>query len=712
MAGKSDFDSDLKGLEGADLIDALLKKAYSLISCDLEQMRCCIDKALAISSEEGTNSDTARCMNLYSIYYGSIANYQKALECAFEALKIDEDHSDPDQLAKRYSNISIIYGRLSQPENSVKYCLMALEQAEKSGNTGQAAAIRNNLGVAFDAIGDTEKALENFTIAADLLKTLGPPEQYALALINAGQQYRALDRFEEAIRSIRGGLKVARDAEAVFSEAAAMLELAELYTEDGYDSFEIIDILDSVSEKAEQLDSPSFRSRVAWTKAECFEKLGEYSAALTAFREYSELREKVLDLQKLKLIADLERDFELQKKEKEAEIYRLRNVELAKAMEDARAADRAKSDFLALMSHEIRTPLNVILGMIELTLRTELLPTQRDWLQKTTLASKSLMELINDILDYSRIDADRIVFEDIVFSPADLVRDSVTMFETPASEKLLELRYSIPDHCPEYVRGDPARLGQVLRNLLSNAIKFTEHGEIEVSIGVHSHSPDCAQLAFSVRDTGPGISQNIRSAIFEPFVQAGSSIARTHGGSGLGLSICRRLMEGMGGELTLSCNPGEGCLFTAAASFYPVPPDEVPVLEEASKGAGISEATILIVEDMEPNREVARLFLEQLGASALEAVDGREAIEVCEREKPDLVLMDVQMPVMNGMQAAEILREKGFRGPVIAVTAHSEKHLADACHKSGMDDVLTKPFSIAELDMMLSKWLSSGKPGA
>jgi signal transduction histidine kinase len=692
----------------AERIGSLLAEAYALHSTSPHAMLPLIEEALSLSEEHGLEECRLKCFNLFSIYYGVTGDYHTALEYSLEALRAMPDSVLPETLSARYSNISILYGRLLEHEMAVRYSEMAVEQAGKSGERKRLALALNNLGAACEKAGDGDRALECYLQAAEILEETGPVDQYTLTMVNIGQQYSLHGDDLLAEDCLAKALEAARKNGNEFALAAASLELAELYSKVGRDSFEIRRLLERAVSVADGLDDKDLLGRAYETMSRCYEKTGDFAGALEAHRRYADIREEVMGYEKMLAVSSVKKELEYIQKEKQAEIYRLKNVELVRARDAAEAADKAKSDFLAMMSHDIRTPLNVILGMLELALAREPDIEVENCLRKCGIASRSLLELINDILDYSRIEAGRIEFECVPFSPEQLARETVSIFENTAAEKMLSLDLRLGEGLPRCVSGDPGRVGQVLRNLLSNALKFTDSGSVSVSV-VPMKEP--GGLEFSVSDTGPGIAPGKLESLFEPFVQASSSIARTHGGSGLGLAICRRLMEGMGGSITAVSRPGEGSVFTASAVFGPVTGSECAADTAADSVRGLTGANVMVVEDMDAGREVARLFLESLGADVIEAENGLCALELLESSVPDMILMDLQMPGIDGLETASRIREMGIDVPIIASTAHAMQSHRDMCLSSGMNDVLTKPFSIAELKRVLSRWVNK-KPVA
>ena len=376
---------------------------------------------------------------------------------------------------------------------------------------------------------------------------------------------------------------------------------------------------------------------------------------------------------------------------------------LAAARDAAEAAGRARSEFLAVMSHEIRTPLNGIIGVAGLLQDMNLGPTEQQYARLVLDSGNHLLQLINDILDYSRLDAGRLELEETAFDPRGVVRSAVDLLASQARSKGLDLVLEVAGDVPAQAVGDPRRLRQVLLNLIGNGVKFTEAGSVRVGVTRLGGEPGGVRLGFTVADTGIGIPLEAQGKLFTEFTQVDSSISRRFGGSGLGLAISRRLIARMGGTIGLESAPGKGSTFRFDILVRDCRPEGEPGPGEPVAGeaaAGRRSLRILVAEDNPTNRLVATRMLERMGHQVTAVIDGAEAVAAAAANSFDLVLMDVMMPEMDGLAATSAIRKLPgpvSRIPIIGLTANAMRADEVACMAAGMDHFATKPISADRL---------------
>jgi len=402
-------------------------------------------------------------------------------------------------------------------------------------------------------------------------------------------------------------------------------------------------------------------------------------------------------------------------------------AKLERTTRQALEAARLKSEFLANMSHEIRTPMNGIMGVTKLALGSNPDPAMRRYLELIDTSSRGLLSIVNDVLDFSKIEAGKYDLHARPFDLRQMVQECMDVVAERASEKGLRLKHRVADDVPRWVRSDPDRIKQVLINLLGNAVKFTPAGKVSLDVRVHERGSgtdalDAVRLHFRVRDTGVGISQEAQSLLFQAFTQVDGSYQRVHGGTGLGLAIAKRLSALLGGEIGVISEAGKGSEFWFTAVTEQT--EQMALSDSAPQGAASDKPTVerrrlrsghpvLVVDDNEINRFVAVEHLRQMGFATETAVNGAEALEAVKTKRYSAVLMDCQMPVMDGYTAARKIRawEDGkARIPIIAVTAHALVGERDKAVSAGMDDYLPKPFRPSELEHALVRWTRLSRP--
>lgn len=380
--------------------------------------------------------------------------------------------------------------------------------------------------------------------------------------------------------------------------------------------------------------------------------------------------------------------------------------QLTVALEQAHAATKAKDAFLANLSHEVRTPLNAIIGLTQLLGRTQLEPEQENYLNLLGASASNLMVLLNDILDFSKIESGKLSFHIVHFDFLNWISQACGTYALQAEAKNLKFKLDLDAQLPQFVEGDPQRLGQVLSNLLTNALKFTAQGQIEVGASLdHDQVGLLAQqvrLRIAVKDTGIGVPIEQQNQVFEPFMQADSSITRNYGGTGLGLTICTRLVKQMGGEFSLLSQPAEGSQFSFTVVLkLAKSSDSTPLQKPSERQNPMLNLRILVAEDQAINQLLMGKLLGRFGAHVVFADNGLIAVDKFKSDVFDLIFMDMQMPVMGGFEATEKIRQyqigTGKYTPIIALTAHAMPGDKQRCLDAGMDAYVSKPVNEADL---------------
>jgi len=435
---------------------------------------------------------------------------------------------------------------------------------------------------------------------------------------------------------------------------------------------------------------------------------GSFVTTWLIFNTFSQFKEDA-EYQTLELLQkEQELNQELSLKQEKLENY---IGQLEVATEELAKSTKAKSEFLATMSHEIRTPMNAILGMTHLLKQDSPRKDQIEPINILDFSGKTLLSLIDDVLDFSKIEAGKIEFESIEFELNKLVNVIIESFRITAKNKSIELKTDIGEGIPNLLVGDPARLTQILNNLYSNALKFTEEGEVLLSVNIVDDFDDSVRLQFAISDTGIGIEKDRVDTIFDSFTQASQNTKRLFGGTGLGLTISKQLTELQGGSISVESEEDEGSTFYIELTFEKGSSEEEAkaITENFDSAKSLSGLKVLLAEDNLVNQKVMLRFLERWNVEMKVVDNGLEAVEAIKENNYDVVLMDLQMPKMDGYEASENIRKLDDpykrKTPIIALTAAALKEVREKVYASGMNDFVTKPFNPADLEQKLFKFI-------
>ncbi len=620
---------------------------------DLGEALAYFEKALALN--EALGDELTQAVNIAAIAYVQydLADYESALAFALRCLPVFEEAGDSHRLVILYHILGNIYFKQEKPAEALRYFEEAVQRSE--GGSSIYLLARSGMGKVLYAMQRFEESNEILEQTLEEGKTAHHVEVQIICEFYLGRIKMDEERFRHALRHL-----------------STALELSVEYSR-RHDEMSIHEMLSALHDEMGNVPKAFFHLKA-------FEKLKEEifkQTTLTSLRNV-QIRQQV----------------ELAQKEKEV----------------AERTAELKQQFMANMSHEIRTPMNAIVGMTRLLVARSPAPEQMKYLRAIQQSADNLLVIINDILDLSKIEAGKIVIEHIPFAPREVLGAMRDMLLLRTEEKGIRLEVVVADAVPARLFGDPTRLAQVLVNLTGNAIKFTEHGEVCVHVSLNRREEDRLYLCFDVKDTGIGIAEDYVDKIFESFTQAGTDTARRFGGTGLGLTISKQLVDLMHGKITVKSKLGEGTTFSVVIPFEEAPLQEEIETKTVLGDAAMSrmkKARVLLVEDNEFNRTVAEDTLHDAvpGISIESAMNGEVAVQKVREGAFDLVLMDIQMPVMDGLQATAAIRAlpapKG-KIPIIAMTANVLQEDVQRYLAAGMNDHVSKPFQTEELLLKMS----------
>ena len=714
-------------------------------------------ESLGIAEEIGFRAGIFSASKDLGIIYETLGDYEQALYYAQKSL----EHKDGTAVvANTYRSLAKLHLALGNENEAEKYVKLGIQVAQESNDPKTLTGLYFDQGDHAREKGELPEALNFYDQALTI--ALNQNDSIYMPFIYTGMAnvYRDQGAYSEALNKFKTAKKLFKKSFAL-NRISTTISIADVYNKLLMYS-KAIETLEEVNAVVHQLKAPL--PEVYGILAEAHAGLKEYEKAFSIRSAQLHVQDSLDRAQNKETIAKLEKRYQLKEKQAENEqlkqqseaqqqeilltqnivrqqriitfgtiiglivttglliyvfrlIQKLRhtNVQLKKQSSDLRiardkaeSAAKAKSEFLSVMSHEIRTPMNAVIGMTHLLMDEEPRNDQMEYLDTLQFSGTNLIALINDILDFSKIEAGKLTLEQADLDLESLVKSITASTAIKGNDKGIEVKYSFDPELADMYIGDSVRLGQVLTNLMGNAVKFTEEGYVELQVA----PVDENKLRFSVKDTGIGIPKDKQKQIFEAFSQAADDTTRKFGGTGLGLSISRRLVELMGGELQIESEPGEGSVF-----FFEIelPKSDTPKKTQSEKAesgklsfGSLAGTRVLVAEDNKINQMVVRKFLEKWDLDITIANNGQEAVDAWEKEHFDLILMDVNMPVLNGTGATGVIRERELESqkhiPILAFTASVVEDEIKAIYDAGMDDWVSKPFEPSVLYQKIRKY--------
>ncbi len=661
-----------------------------------------LQDALKISRDINNKPLQARVLNNLGYIYRDRGDLADALNHFEGALKINEKLGDEVAQSVNLSSIAYLLYDLNDYENALEFALRCLPIFEKANDLHRLNALYHILGNIYFKQEQHLEALRYFE--ENLRLSEQDTMMHALAISGLGKVYYKMNDLVNARKHLVDALKESEELSNVEVQIICQFYIGRMMMDEG-NYRQAQQHMNAAFELADEYNRKHDVMSVHEALAQLYDKMGDIPKAFYHLKTYEQMKEEIFKQTTFNKIRNLQTRQQVELAQKEKEV--------------AEQTAQLKQQFMANMSHEIRTPMNAIVGMTSLLMSKNPLPEQMKYLKAIQQSADNLLVIINDILDLSKIEAGKIVIEQTDFSLREVTNSVRDMLMFKAEEKGLQFKVNVEESIPVRVIGDPTRINQVLINLAGNALKFTEKGYIEVRVTIQKKAEKKYWLKFEVIDTGIGISPDYVSKIFESFTQAGTDVARKFGGTGLGLTISKQLVELMGGEIGVTSELGKGTTFFA---IIPLTQSDVQVVEQKTSAVDeqtmkkLNDVKLLLVEDNEFNRMVAEDTLKELlpGITIDIAINGQEAVDRVQEEYYDIVLMDIQMPVMDGVTATRTIRTT-LSAPtkdvkIIAMTANVLQEDVAQYFNTGMNAYVSKPFQVDELLLKMAAVLEGQKP--
>ncbi len=747
------FSSNYQSQSDSVVVDQLLDNVRQFRFSDPVLARSFADSALGIAREMNLKSREAEVLNQIGIIASVQGDAGTALEYFLMVLEVREEIEDVPGMARIQNNLGILYKNLNDLERSLEFHSKSLETKRILGDDLGIARSLNNIGEIYLINGEREVAKVNFEESLELMLALNFREGLAAVYNNLGEVYKQQDDIERAIQFHQLSIEIEKELGNPVGVGFSYLNIASLFLLIDQPIIAIANYQEAITVfelTNNLLGLQSAYNNIATTYAE----IEEFEKSLEYFQLYSSVKDSIVNVESNQRIAELQTQFETEKQKQEiallnekalvqeeklAEEVRNRNllliilmllisigvilvlniqakrkanellIEQGKKIEEAAML---KTQFLSMMSHEIRTPMNAVVGMTNMLMNESPREDQIKYLETLSFSSNNLLSIVNDVLDYSKVEAGKIELEHIDFQLLYLLSNIHQSFYNQSIQKEVYLKFEHDEKIPDVINGDPTRLTQILNNLISNALKFTEKGSVSVQVSLEDQTENDALVNFKVTDTGIGIPDDKMESIFETFTQADAEVSRKYGGTGLGLPITKKLVELYGSEIKVVSTVGKGTTFSFTIRFEKGDQNRFLVNNqvELTTDNPLDNKKVLVVEDNQVNIQVIKLFLNKWGIEPIISTNGEYALETYNNQDIDVILMDLHMPVMDGYKTTkkirELEKESQKKTPILALTASNVFEEHEKAIEAGVDEIIPKPFNPSQLYNSMVRVLS------
>lgn len=734
-------------------VDRLLEQIRTYRFSEPERAKSFADTALSISREMNLKSREAEVLNQLGIIASVQGDAGTALEFFLMVLDVRQEIGDTPGIARIQNNLGILYKNLEDYDRSLEFHSQSLESKRILNDSLGIARSLNNIGEIHHMQGNLSEAKTFFEQALTSMLELNFQEGLAAVYNNLGEVYKLENNIERAIEFHQLSIGMEKNLGNTVGLGYSYLNIASLFLRINQPSVAISNYLDAINYFS-QVNNLSGLSSAYRDIASTYAEIENFEKSLEYFQLYSSVKDSIITVESNQRIAELETQFETERQKQEIALLnqnalvqeeqlqqevqnrnllliillllvsiavilylsnqskRRINKILVEQRNQIEEAAMLKTQFLSVMSHEIRTPMNAVVGMTNMLLDENPREDQLKYLETLSFSSNNLLAIVNDVLDYSKVEAGKIELEHIDFQLLYLLSNIHQSFYDQSIQKEVYLKFEHDEKIPEVLKGDPTRLTQILNNLISNALKFTEKGSVIVQVALEDQTKDEAEVSFKVTDTGIGIRPEKLESIFETFIQADAEVHRKYGGTGLGLPITKKLVELFGSTIKVVSTVGKGSTFSFSVRFETGSKKRILANNELDfdfEGI-LNNKKVLVVEDNPVNIQVIKLFLNKWGIEPVISTDGEVAIKQYGKQEFDVILMDLHMPILDGYKTTERIRdlekESNRKTPILALTASNVFEDHQKAIEAGVDEIIPKPFNPSQLYNSIVRVLS------